>query len=258
MLSNGHFPIKTQEDHIKFDHHSGHLQDWSSLLQTSGLLDRKSLDGYLMHSELTKSRIDTYARLERMGLPTVPHVSSTLREFIEHAPQYLGEFSGKHVRLIVEPIGADELLETIRLTDPAPEEIVAKLRQKVSPNQISKYSVLMKEFIPYAYAVTIMVNSDQSMIIEASKPTSSSLQLNGTPDFMLSRDPWLGTFRYSFESPDIRKLLYRVTHFLPHIGSGRSREFQKGYYEMIIAKRSESSPFCFYFDDFREGKGFSL
>ncbi|MCB0335205.1 MAG: hypothetical protein KDD62_02835 [Bdellovibrionales bacterium] len=239
----------------KFDAHKGHMQDWiREMIQHD---KSKGIESIQRSNDFFMDRKETYARLEGLGLPTVPHACTSLTDFLKRPKQYLADFKGLQVRLVVEPNTRKEELPTVRLTNPQKEQIGVKLRETIPNEARAHYSVLIKEFIPFAYQATIMVNKDQSIDLEATSPTSKSIQLNGEPEYQVRRDPMLFTYRYNFEDPALRQLLYRTILKVPHVGSGRERIFTPGYYELIIAKRSEDTPFQVFFDDYRTGKGFS-
>jgi hypothetical protein len=257
MIKKEYSDIPSSNDHAQFDEAKGHLQDWSRELINLKGRHGLDVDEILSIQELNMDRNATYARLEKMGLPTVLYRATSLLEFLAHSEEYLGYFDGGKIRLIVEPHSGKDLLPTIRMTDPVRDEIVEVLKDKTEAKVRDMYSVLIKEFIPFAYRVTVVVNSDQSILLEAAKPASSSFQLNGVPDYHVRRDPFLGTFCYDFNDPHLRRLLYQAIQKIPYLGTGQHKEFLEGYYEMIIAKRSKDASFQYYFDDYRRGKGFN-
>lgn len=247
--------LLTGEELRSFDDATSHLQDWRQLLSEVGI--QSNFPG-THRNDLFISRLEIYRRLDEIGLPTVPYVGTSLEDFLARPETHLTIFQGLQTRVTLEPNDTQGQLPTKRITNPVLSELVPLIQQTIDRSLHDSYSILLKEYIPNAYQVTVMVNSDQSITIEAVSPSSRSLQLNGTPEYRGYRDPILFTFKYDFENPLLRKLLYTAVQKIPHSGTGRLKDFMRGYYELIIAKRDTESSYKVFFDDFRQGSGFTF
>jgi hypothetical protein len=226
------------------------MQSWATELSNSGL--KRDAGEFLM------SRVASYERLTRLGLPTVPYVWAPLEQFLTEPTVYIARLRCESVRAIVEPDGFAHGLPTIRKTQPNLNTLTSELRQEVPSCSVDRYSILLKEFIPEAIGGTFLIGSDGSIVAEFSNLGGTSIQLDGIPAFRMWRDPFLDCFRYSFDDPTMRKRIFDALQEIPHTGRGRDAQFKAGYYEAILARREGESGYTLYFDDYRTGKGFGL
>jgi hypothetical protein len=66
-----------------------------------------------------------------------------------------------------------------------------------------------------------------------------------TPEYRLWQEPFLGSFRYNVDDPEIRQLLFRTINNIPRSDSGTDSsgargDLAPGYYEIGIAKDDQS------------------
>ena len=204
---------------------------------------------------LTGTRGECLKRVVDLELPHIPFIYTSVDTFLRQPGEILSQLRGEDFFLTIQPTDY-----AARVDSPSPRvasarEIVSLARQYSSDVTGVEFDIVVSEVRDIAYLGNITVAEGGEMYGEFSDegipPTRSGLK----QVHRFQRDPYLGTFHYSFDDKELRRSIYDALQCLPYRGTGRNREWQKGYYELTLVRSPDNHLYPAFYD-FRDSKSF--
>lgn len=202
-----------------------------------------------LSAALTAPRSVGWERLDALNLPRYTVRTFPLSEFVKHIDTALpGDGTQLWFVLMERHDGGPGRYRKPGLTRSEVKQFVA---DTIATYHIdtAEFDASVTENYPQIYGGNIVINKDgyilaefhkgnQGVIADGSFDTEKHGQL-----YKVTRDPILGTFKYSWEdSRDtddvlLREKIYQTLMHIPHEGEGRDTVFTPGYYEFALVRK---------------------
>jgi hypothetical protein len=123
----------------------------------------------------------------------------------------------------------------------------------VIPEDTDDYEIAIEQMYPNIFGGTIVTDSKGNVYFEFI-PGNQTAVSKGSAEikYIVLRDTFTGSFKYSFTDENIRKLAFDAIMNVPHKWKWREMKFMTGYYEVVIAQRDEKSKPETFFVDYRD------
>lgn len=221
------------------------MEDWVSSLK---------LHNPLMAASLETDRVSGFRAVENMGLPHYERRMIPLDEFMDNPELFAGDMDCDtfYVTLVPKMCG-----RRFSEADLDVSHVISFVREHLDEKDYTCYNMALQQYFDNKFGGNIIVNKDGSLLAEFRRgrqgPIGSGTEI---PEFYITRNMFTNSFRYSFESPELRQLLYSTFLIMPHEGEGREMRFVPGYYEFVIVnKRGRLKP---VFIDYKGKGGYKL
>lgn len=213
-------------------------------------------DGASQHSGGAAFGEPRYLVMERLVAAGVPHaqfISVSLHEFLADPESAVQAIAAEKYHLFVEP-AANEYGARLRFKDRSAANIlhIAAAMQEQPPESLSRVTLL--EAPELLFHGNILVYSAEQAHGASSLASRVSAEFNtgdnppvsrGTtlPEYSFRQDPYTESFRYDFDSPQVRSELYAAIKILPRTENDSTYDgfrpaYVPGYYEIGIARNS--------------------
>lgn len=208
-----------------------------------------------LRDDLEGSRAEMLNRVKALKLPHVPFASASVDEFLNDPSTITQGLQGRKLFCTIQP--ADY---AARVEAPKPSIIsLSEIKDLAAGYTMQatgiNYHIILSEARDIAYVGNIIVSESGEVYGEFSAegipPTRSGLK----QVHRFQKDPFLSTFHYSFEDTDLREAIYRSLDYLPHKGTCRGREWQQGYYELLLSREPDGQLRPEFYD-YRDCKSF--
>lgn len=104
-----------------------------------------------------------------------------------------------------------------------------------------------------------MVDNDNNVYFEFIEGNQTAVAKgNADIQYIVFRDKFTKSFKYSFDNKEVRKLAYNSIINVPHSGEEREMKFLPGYYELVIAQKNENSNPQTIFIDYRDNDAYQI
>lgn len=188
---------------------------------------------------LDQPREEGVKLLESYELPGYRHVYTIVDDFLNDPNHFADQVGGADyfVRFISDPKGGAVLARQRNLSREELIEFVKQNRHVIEgyPN----YQLVIGENYPNVYGGNIVVNPDQSIVVEFRRGSQGPISTGiVTPEFRVERHGESQSFCYSFDDQELRKVIYSTLRSLPHDG----RVYLPAYYEFHLIRRTENDP----------------
>ncbi len=224
------------------------LNQWAGALAISHPAASRSLG---------ENRLSGLEALDSLGLPHSNRCVSALTDFLNQPDYYFGKMTSEQFYIIAQPV--NNSAGRISKSGLDREQTVAFLKQQIQPESQSQYGLILQEYFKNIYGGSIVINSNGRIHGEFKKGKQGPIAKGtATPDYFVTRDPYHGLFRYSFEDPELRTAVYRAIQHIPHYGSGRDTTYHPGYYELALIEKYNDAPLSTIFFDYRKGGPFEI
>ena len=205
---------------------------------------------------LIGSRAEMMDAVKELGLPHIPFAHASVDEFLENPEKLAKALKGDHYYYTIQPNDYAARVDTPSPAIASLDAIVELAQEFSSANSKVPFTIVLSEVKQIAFLGNIAVSQDGNIYGEFTDegipPTRSSL----TRVFQFHKDHTLDTFKYSFENPELQKAIYQAVSLLPHLGTGRNREWNPGYYEVQLVP-TDTGRLVPYFYDYRTSKAFT-
>lgn len=213
-----------------------------------------------------------YKVMERLVQAQVPHAAFEVLPFnlfVEDPAEMLSCIKSERYHLFIEPVdqGAGRRL---RFKDKTAEEIINIASVlKDSPPNFECYATLL-ESPELLFHGNVLVYDQQScsglfdlrsqVIGEFVSAESLPVSRGVNPEFRFWDDPYTGTYRYNFDSAELRSQLYKALKVIPKAKNedeydGFRERLLPGYYEIGIARKQEMQGSIAYVYDMKPWGG---
>lgn len=207
--------------------------DWADTLNARGLFPT-------LKREVEFASLDSHERLKELGLPRYQRRIIALSKFLECPKGYLDRWPSPryYVSLFGAPGSQLRRYRQMGLTGDEVQDFVAA---HIKKHDTGSYRILLQEDYDNVYGGNILTSGCGRVYLEAVRGNQRDVDSGTrTPDFIVTRNEFLRTFKYSFPDPQLRKMLLDVVLCLPHWGSGRDVEILPGYYAFVLVNRTGS------------------
>jgi len=211
------------------------------------------------HPDLAESldepRSVGYLGVERLGLPEAPNVTVELEEFIQFPEKFAQILETKSIVINLTPkVGRLQRHAGVNLS---PEEALNFVWEKVAVEDVAEYKVIVFAFGDITFSGNVIIDPEGAIIMESRAGQLGPLASGKVvPEYSMSRDKHLGTFKYSFEDAGVRQKMYETLMVIPHEGEGRDVEFTPGYYEFIWQDLGRPQGQELFFVDYRDNPAY--
>jgi hypothetical protein len=232
---------------------SGNINDWTQGLKSISK-DEKLL---LLAKELTEPREKGLAKLKEMNLPQPQQFLVPAYEFLQNPEKYLIRLESEKVYISLNPKRKD--LPRYRVPYVSIDEAITFAKENLAKVELKEYEVLGLQFLENIYGGNIVINPDGKIVIEFRHGQQGPVATGAeTPEFLVHRDTFTLSFKYSFEDPELRQEIYQTLLKIPHKGEGRDIEFTPGYYEFALVRQDDKSPLRPWFFDYKDDKAYHI
>jgi hypothetical protein len=215
--------------------------------------DNDTLAG--LRDDLEGSRAEMLARVKALQLPHVPFAHASVDEFVKDPYTVSEGLRGEKLFCTIQPANY-----AARVEAPKPSVIPLSKIKELADDYTTEatgvnYHIILSEARDIAYVGNIIVGEHGDVYGEFSAegipPTRSGLK----QVYRFQKEPFLSTFHYSFDDTALREAIYRSMDYLPHSGTCRAREWQPGYYELLLSREADGQLKAEFYD-YRNCKSF--
>lgn len=239
----------------------GTQDQWHGGLENLELLPKIEEQG--LKTNFGEARYQVMERLVKAHVPHAEFEVLPLEMFIEDPAGMLACIESEKYHLFVEPI-EQNAGRRLRFKHKTAEEIISIATALKNNLPDYKCFATLLESPDLLYHGNVLVYDQNScsglfdlrsqIIGEFVSGESVPVSRGINPEFRLWDDPYTGTFRYNFDSPKIRSLLYKSLQTIPRTKcedgyDGFRERLLPGYYEIGIAKKpKELGCFAYIYD----------
>jgi hypothetical protein len=232
----------------------GGLHQWETSLSHADM-------PHTVRSSLFKSVAQRFATLDSMGLAPDPTVICSIVDFLRNPQAKLSPFpSDRPVLAVFQPRHLIADRPNIKGEKLMPAEVTALARHLAAEYPAEEFMITMIPFFQITHHANVMVNSDRSLRIEGAARGSSPTR-NGRLDFCAETPRFQSwPLKSDSEDPTHIDIMKKIMAALPkrECVDGHGEEFLPGYYEVAIGHRPDASTLHVIFNDYREGRHFTL
>lgn len=194
--------------------------------------------------KLNRPREDGWRALEDFDLPRYKRIVVPVEKFLLNPAEVIKDIPSKTLFVFLQP----KTGQPVRKTKLTLEEAVAfvKITTEDSPDE---WEVHISETSEEKYGGNVYVKKDGHAVIEMTTKGQGAVSAGTvTPELRAWQDEFLGTWHFSSEDLELKRLVRRVMKHVPHEG----RKFLKGLYEFHIIESDEDGSLEVKFVDFRD------
>jgi len=208
-----------------------------------------------LRDDLQGSRAQMLNRVKALELPHVPFAHASVDEFVKDPRTLTQDLRGEKLFCTIQPANYAACVEAPKPSVISLSKITELAASYTTQATGVNYHIILSEARDIAYVGNIIVGERGDVYGEFSAegipPTRSGLK----QVHRFQKDPFLGTFHYSFEDTALREAIYRSMDCLPHVGTCRGREWQQGYYELLLSRGADGQLRPEFYD-YRDCKSF--
>lgn len=204
---------------------------------------------------LIGSRGEMMDTVKDIGLPFIPYAYSKVDDFLDHPEALAKDLDGKRFFYLIQPADYACGVESPPHAVSELDTIVDVAREYTSTARGRDFIIMLSEVRDIVYVGNVVVDEHNRMYGELTDEGIPPTRGGVTRLFSFRKDDTLDVFRYEFDDSDLRSAVYSAVNALPHIGSGRERRWDPGYYEYHLV-RSPSGRLTPVFYDYRQSKEF--
>lgn len=224
----------------------GTVNHWAEALKKAGKI---KLADKLMEDETIK--LKGLKKLEDLDLPRLKRITVPLKTFLASPKKYFKTLGSStfHVSLL-SPI---ETKRRIRLFPLTSSQVLKVISEKVTPAEITKFTLTMSQFYENAYGGNVVINDHGKVVLELVEGIHLNLVMGSqTPIVTGARDYYFEPIEFFSDlqrqkpltNTKLRKLLNEVVNLI----DGRP-----GYYEFVFGYEKKNPSRLFpIFIDFRD------
>lgn len=203
---------------------------------------------------LYSDRITGLKAVEEIGLPHYNRKLMQVGEFMSNPDVFTRDMDcGTFFVTLIPKAGGRRFSEA----DLDVKQVIYFVRGHLHEAEYWDYDMALQQYFENIFGGNIIANSNGMLLAEFRRGRQGPIG-SGTviPEFYVTRNSFTGSFRYSFENPDMREMIYKTIIDIPHEGNGRAMKFQQGYYEFVIVNRDGRLRPIFI--DYKDSEGFRL
>jgi len=171
---------------------------------------------------LDVSRAERFQRVKDLHLPRKETRDIMIDEFFRNPDHFFDQILSPLLYINLNGIRKEGLTR---------EDAKEFIRKNILRSKAEK--VFIAEYYPVEYGGNIVINTDQSIIIEFKKGSQGPISAGTViPEYRVERGS-MGVFHYSFDDEELRKCIYDVIKQIPHDG----RTYTVGYYEFQLVRK---------------------
>lgn len=204
---------------------------------------------------LIGSRAEMMDTVRDLGLPHIPYTYGTVDEFLQNPELLTKDLRGDQYFCIIQPTDYSANIEAPSPGISSLDSIVERAQEFTQKETGHSFTIVLSEVRDIEFIGNIVVDEQGRMYGEFTDEGIPPTRSGVTRLFSFRKDDILDVFRYSFENTELRKAIFQSLSSLPHTGTGRERQWDKGYYELHFIRTDEGllTP-AFY--DYRTSKAF--
>jgi hypothetical protein len=204
-----------------------------------------------------ENRKNGFEALDSLDLPRYKRVQIGLTDFFANPQGAFDELGSTEFYVVAQP--KSDSAGRISKSGLSAENVLNFLNHHIGHENVEDYDLTLQEYFQNLYGGNIIINSNGQIYAEFKRGKQGPISKGtSTPEFFISRDQYVGLFRYSFEDTELREAMYRTIRSIPHYGSGRTTHYHPGYYEFALVERTSDAIMTPIFFDYREGKLFEI
>lgn len=195
--------------------------------------------------------------LEKFDLKRFKHVMMPLEEFLKNKHEILKNLDSDIFYISLQPKKAGLKRQgNAGLTE---EEVYGFIDEFVPMEDIGNYDISADQMFPNVFGGSTVIDQKGNVYFEFIEGNQTGVgKGNAEIKYIVFRDSFTGSFKYSFENEELRKISYEAIMSIPHKGEGREIRFMPGYYEMVIAQRDNNSKPEPFFLDYRDNDAYQI
>lgn len=211
-------------------------------------------------------KIKSIRALERLGLPRYRTTVTPIAEFLTEPQAAFAELDLDWYMVVLNP--HDKRLERKRKFGLTKAEIPDFIAQTLSPAERQKYSIILQESFIHCYGGNLVCSANGLVTLELIKGELGHNDLvvaRKNPQYIMQRNPISGLFKTEITKEfgeietELPGALWRTMFLVPHkIDTEhaaefalRGLEFDPGYYEFYLDRRTPSSRLEPFFIDYQ-------
>jgi hypothetical protein len=211
-------------------------------------------------SETEEVKLRGAETLRKLDLPFLTSATSSLSRFLANPEELynrLGDHNKYHVSLI-----SDKWSTRLRRFNLDPEGVEEFIEEKVDPEKIADFTIILKRFYENKYGGNIVIGENGRVRIELVGGNHLGVVEGNVPlEAFSESDPYSGILKH-YEYSDgkivdlsndrLRQIIIRALHYIPcilkdHEGESLEKRYHPSYYEFIVTPDSQ-----IFFIDYRD------
>jgi hypothetical protein len=195
--------------------------------------------------------------LEKFNLKRFKHAIMPLADFLKNKHEILKSLDSDIFYISLQP--KKDGLKRQGKTGLTEGEVLKFISNFVSEGDIENYDIAANQMFPNIFGGSTIIDQKGNVYFEFIEGNQTAVSKgNAEIKYVVFRDSFMGSFKYSFEDEVIRSIALDAIMNIPHKGEGREMRFMPGYYEMVIAQRNEDSKPEPFFLDYRDNDAYQI
>jgi hypothetical protein len=196
--------------------------------------------------------------LEKNDLPRYKNIQMPLADFISNPEKYCNNLKTSLFWAILQPTDPTKPRYSIAIGK-SKEEIMSYIAKNINKKDENNYEIILSEYLENSYGGNMIVNGDGKLVIELVSGRENHLDKGKQiPEFIVERDPFTNSFKYSFEDVELRSAIQEMLQSIVEEGNGREKKFKPGYYEIVFARENKDSKLIPKFIDYKDNPAYEL
>ena len=217
---------------------------------------------------IADDKLRSIQALERLGLPRYRTNITPITDFLSNPQTAFSQLDLDSYMVVLNPARAPKL-ERKRKFGVTKDEVPEFITKSLEAAEYPDYDVIMQESFIHCYGGNLVCSANGLVLMELIEGEFGHNDLvvaRKNPEFTMQRDPFTGLFRAvvqpSFGEIDsdfqaaISKTILSVPHHtnstIESTIAARRLEFEPGYYEFYLDRRTASTPLEPFFIDYQD------
>ncbi len=207
---------------------------------------------------LYQNKAEQYRKLQETSLPQYNRIENVeVSYFLDNPESAVSELSSE--RFFISLIPKKEGMPRYGKAGLDVDQVVSFIKEKLDLDDINKYQITINEYFENLFGGNLVVGQQGDVYIEFKRGEQTDIARGKiVPEFIVTRERFTESFRYSFQDEDIRRIIFMALLSVPHEGKGRRLRFMPGYYEFVVVRRDEESIPETIFIDYSDNSLFDL
>ncbi len=213
---------------------------------------------FKLGDRLYQNKTEQYQKLKKTGLPQYNKVENVeISCFLSNPEAVVSSLDSQ--RYFVSLIPKKQTMPRYGKAGIDVNQIVDYIKENIDLKNQTEYQITINEYFENLFGGNMVMGQHGEVYVEFKRGEQTDIARGKlVPEFIVTRERFTKSFRYSFQDKDIRKTIFMALLSVPCEGEGRNLRFMQGYYEFVIIRRSEKSLPEVIFIDYSDNPLFDL
>ena len=211
---------------------AGNMSDWVNAIEEKTHAEA---------GEFIEGRASGLQGLRDLNLPHNETITVAPRTFFQNANAILDQVGTPRIYMALVPKDTDH--PRYSYGGLYRNRAIEYVAEKIPKKDREYYDLAIQPYFENIYGGNIVIQPDGGLLVEFAKGKQAYVARGKTaPEDLktITRDPYLGSLKFSFEDPKLRDILYDTLLAIPHTGTGRELKFTPGYYEFALVDKANN------------------